>query len=45
VLNEEYATQIARDWNVKSSGAGFVTRFQVDAKFIGRYRVETVGSK
>jgi len=43
VLNEEYATQIARDWNVKASGSGFVTRFQVDAEFVGRYRVETVG--
>jgi len=43
VLNEEYATQIARDWNVKASGAGFVTRFQVDAAFVRRYRVETVG--
>jgi hypothetical protein len=43
VLNEEYATQIARDWNVKASGAGFVTRFQVDAQYLERYRVETVG--
>src|SRR3982751_5904052 len=43
VLNAEYATQIARDWNVKASGAGFVTRFQVDAVFLGRYRIETVG--
>jgi hypothetical protein len=44
VLNEEYATQIARHWNVKASGAGFVTRFQVDATFILRYPVQTVGS-
>jgi hypothetical protein len=43
VLNEEYATQIAKDWNVKASGSGFVTRFHVDAAFVGRYRVETVG--
>lgn len=43
VLNEEYATQIARDWNAKESGAGFVTRFEVDAKFVGRYAVRTVG--
>jgi hypothetical protein len=43
VLNEEYATRIARDWNVRESGAGFVTRFQVDADFIRRYPVETVG--
>ena len=27
VLNEEYATKIARDWNVRQSGAGYVTRF------------------
>jgi hypothetical protein len=44
VLNEEYATQIARDWNVKASGAGFVTRFDVDAEFVNRYPVRTVGS-
>ena len=24
VLNEEYATMIARDWNVRQSGAGYV---------------------
>jgi hypothetical protein len=29
VLNEEYATQIARDWNVTDSGAGYVTRFAI----------------
>jgi len=44
VLNEEYATQIARNWNVKEGGAGFVTRFQVDALFVQRYPVQTVGS-
>jgi hypothetical protein len=43
VLNEAYATQIARDWNVKESGAGFVTRFAVDADFASRYPVQTVG--
>lgn len=44
VLNEEYATQIARDWNVKEGGAGFVTRFTVDAEFVAKYPVQTVGS-
>ena len=38
VLNEEYAIQIARDWNVRASGAGYVTRFAVDAEFLKRYR-------
>jgi hypothetical protein len=27
VTNQEYAEQIARDWNVPESGTGFVTRF------------------
>jgi hypothetical protein len=43
VTNQEYATQIARDWNVKASGAGFVTRFDVDSVYLGRFRVQTVG--
>jgi len=29
VTNEDYAVQIARDWNVKASGAGFVMKFAV----------------
>jgi hypothetical protein len=45
VLNEEYATQIARDWNTRSgSRRGFVTRFQVRAEFLSRYESKTVGS-
>jgi hypothetical protein len=43
VMNQEYATQIARDWNVKFSGAGFVTRFRVNAECVRRYPVQTVG--
>lgn len=33
VLNEVYAVQIVRDWNVRYSGAGFVTKFAVNSKF------------
>jgi hypothetical protein len=45
VLNEEYATQIARDWNTQSgSRRGFVTRFQVSAEYLRRYEIKTVGS-
>jgi hypothetical protein len=44
VLSEEYATQIARDWSVKASGAGFVTRFRVVAEFAQRYPIRTVGA-
>ncbi len=44
VLNEEYARQIARDWNVKASGAGYVTRFHVSSAFLQRYPEQTVGA-
>ena len=43
VLNEEYARQIARDWNVPASGAGYVTRFAVRKEFVARYPMHTVG--
>jgi hypothetical protein len=43
VLNEEYATQIARDWNTTSSGIGYVTRFQICTAFLESYDVHTVG--
>lgn len=45
VLNEEYATQIARDWNTRDGGTGYVLRFQVDAEFLARYIVQTVGTR
>ena len=48
VLNEEYAVQIARDWNTKDAAsgyAGYVTRFHVRADFLSRYRVQTVGGR
>jgi len=44
VLNEEYARQIAREWNVSASGAGYVTRFALRAEFAARYPVQKVGS-
>ena len=43
VTNEAYAIQIARDWNVKESGSGFVTRFRVKRAFMEQFPVETVG--
>jgi len=43
VISEAYATRIARDWNVKASGAGYVTRFAVSRSFLDRYQVQTAG--
>ncbi|MCU1528802.1 MAG: hypothetical protein JWP75_2565 [Frondihabitans sp.] len=45
VLNEDYATKIARDWNVKASGVGYVTRFDVAKSFLDRYDVQQVGGR
>lgn len=47
VLSEEYAVQIARDWNTKderSGFAGYVLRFDVMSSFLDNYQVHTAGS-
>lgn len=43
VTNEEYAKQIAIQWNVRDSGVGFVTRFEVKKSFMQKYDVQKVG--
>ena len=45
VLDEGYATQIARDWNARHNpdGVGYVTRFRVRTDFLRRYEVRVVG--
>ena len=48
VLNREYAEQIARDWNTRderSGYVGYVTEFQVDAEYLGRFEIKKVGGK
>jgi hypothetical protein len=48
VLNEAYATEIARDWNTKDATSGFVgyvTRFDVRAEFLGPYEAKVVGAQ
>ncbi len=45
VTTEDYAVKIARDWNVRDSGAGFVTRFEVRRDFLGRYEVQEAGGR
>jgi hypothetical protein len=46
VLNEEYATKIAREWNTKdpaSGRVGYVLRFAVDAGYVARFEPRRVG--
>ena len=48
VLNEEYATQIARDWNTKDERSGFVgyvLRFKIRREFLEHYQVKVVGGR
>jgi hypothetical protein len=47
VANEEYATQIAREWNTRDEASGWighVFRFRVRSEFLRDYPVRTVGS-
>lgn len=45
VTNEEYATQIARDWNARLNAdkAGFVTRFDVAKEYLDKFERHVVG--
>ena len=45
VVNEAYATQIARDWNTKDGGTGYVLRFHVEAEYLSRYAVQSAGAQ
>ncbi len=47
VLNEKYASEIAQRWNTKDSSeslnVGYVTKFEIDDKFISKYKIHQVG--
>ena len=43
VLNQAYAEQIAKEWNIKASGSGYVTRFRVKRSFLKSYPRQVVG--
>jgi len=45
VLEEEYAIQIARDWNTRNGGTGYVLRFQVQEEYLAQFPVQTAGSR
>lgn len=47
VLNEDYADQIARNWNTKDEASGyegFVLKFDVRTEFLSRYEERVVGN-
>ncbi|MFQ3227056.1 MAG: hypothetical protein ACI8RW_000437 [Porticoccaceae bacterium] len=44
VTNEQYAKEIATQWNIKDSGIGYVTKFEVNKSFVDNYKIEQVGA-
>ena len=43
VLNETYAEQITREWNVPTYGIGHVLKFEVKDDFLENYEIQKVG--
>lgn len=43
--NEEYATKIAGDWNMKASGGCYVTRFEVEKAYLDQYDIHQAGGQ
>ncbi|MCF4969717.1 hypothetical protein [Nostoc sp. CMAA1605] len=44
VTNEQYAKEIATKWNIRDSGVGYVTRFEVKKVFMDKYEIHQVGA-
>lgn len=44
VTNEEYAREITIEWNIRTSGVGYVTKFHVKKSFMDSYAIHKVGS-
>lgn len=47
VLNQDYAEQIAKEWNTPDEFSGFcgiITAFDVNSDFLKKYEVQNVGS-
>ncbi len=44
VLNEAYATQITKEWNVPAYGVGHVVQFSIPLDYFQTFKVQTVGA-
>jgi hypothetical protein len=45
VLSEEYAAQIARDWNTRDGGVGHVLRCKIETEYLKQFPIRTAGSR
>jgi hypothetical protein len=45
VVTFDYAEKIARDWNVRASGVGYVTEFDVLTDYLDGYDIQEAGGR
>ena len=45
VMNEDYAIQICKEWNVPAYGVGYVTKFAIKTEYLTKFSVENVGGQ
>jgi len=45
VTTKAYAARIAKEWNVKDSGVGYVTKFDVETDYLCRFDIQDAGGK
>jgi len=45
VMNEDYAIQVNKQWNVPAYGSGFVTKFYIDKEYIDKFEIHNVGGE
>lgn len=45
VMNEDYAIQISKEWNLPAYGIGYVTRFAVKTDYLTKFKVKNVGGQ
>ena len=45
VMNEDYAIQISKKWNVPAYGVGYVTKFAVKTEYLKKFKIENVGGE
>jgi hypothetical protein len=44
-LKKCYAVQIARDWNTRGGGTGYVLRFQIETDYVAKYPIQTTDGR
>lgn len=43
VMNQKYAEEISEQWNVPAYGKGYVLKWEMDADYLSKFKVENVG--